>query len=54
LDPNNVRAYNERGRAYFNKDDYDRAIADYTQALKINPNHAAAKKNLELAQKLGR
>jgi tetratricopeptide (TPR) repeat protein len=28
----------ERGNAYADKGDYDRAIADFTQALRINPN----------------
>jgi tetratricopeptide (TPR) repeat protein len=30
-------AYNNRGLAYFNKKDYDRAIADYNRAIEINP-----------------
>jgi tetratricopeptide (TPR) repeat protein len=34
--------YNKSGIAYFNKDDYDRAIADYTSALRIDPNYAKA------------
>jgi tetratricopeptide (TPR) repeat protein len=28
-----------------NKKDYDRAIADHTQAIRINPNHANAYNN---------
>jgi len=33
-------AYNGRGNVYYSKRDYDRAIADYTEAIKINPNDA--------------
>jgi Flp pilus assembly protein TadD len=32
LDPNNAKAYRERGLAYNNKGDYDGAIGDCTQA----------------------
>jgi tetratricopeptide (TPR) repeat protein len=49
LNPNNNIAYYYRGLAYFrhgvvndNKGDYDRAIADYTQALRLDPNDANA------------
>jgi tetratricopeptide (TPR) repeat protein len=35
-------AYNGRGAAYFEKDDYDHAIADYTEAIKLDPKFAAA------------
>jgi tetratricopeptide (TPR) repeat protein len=31
-------AFMESGRAAFAKGDYDRAIADYTQAIRLNPN----------------
>jgi tetratricopeptide (TPR) repeat protein len=31
-----------RGNEYFDKGDYDRAIADYTKAIEINPNYAKA------------
>jgi lipoprotein NlpI len=34
-----------RGIAYFDKGDHDRAIQDYTQALRLNPNFAAAFNN---------
>ena len=33
-------AYNNRGRAYRDKGDNDRAIADYTEAIRINPKYA--------------
>ncbi len=34
-------AYSWRGSAYDNKDDYDRAIADYDQAIRLDPNEAS-------------
>jgi tetratricopeptide (TPR) repeat protein len=48
---NTAEFYFNRGNAYDNKVDYDQAIADYTQAISINPNLAAAKEGLENAQK---
>jgi tetratricopeptide (TPR) repeat protein len=33
----NGNVYNDRANAHFNKGEYDQAIADYDQALKINP-----------------
>jgi TonB family protein len=35
-------AYDERGKAYVNKGDYDRAIADFTMFIQLNPDHADA------------
>ncbi len=35
-------AYHNRGVAWFYKGNYDKAIADYTSALEINPNYAEA------------
>jgi len=40
LNPNNAVAYGVRGDAYSKKNDYDKAIADYSQAIKLNPNNA--------------
>jgi len=34
--------YNNRGAAYDDKRDYDRAIPDYTEAIRLNPNLASA------------
>jgi tetratricopeptide (TPR) repeat protein len=41
-DPKDVRAHRERGEAWFNKKDYDRAIADYDQAIVLDPKDARA------------
>jgi len=40
--PKDAAAYIQRGRDYLNDGDYDRAIADFTQALQLDPNSAAA------------
>jgi tetratricopeptide (TPR) repeat protein len=50
IDPGNAMAYNNRGGAYYNKKDYNRAIADYEAALRIDPNHALARDNLAKAR----
>ena len=34
-------AYSIRGKAYYKKGDYDRAIADYDQTIRLNPNCGA-------------
>jgi len=38
--------YNNRGHAYFNINDMERAIADYAEALRLEPNDATARGNL--------
>ncbi len=35
-------AYNNRGIAYDEKGQYDKAISDYTKAIGINPRHVQA------------
>jgi tetratricopeptide (TPR) repeat protein len=42
LDPNDARAYYNRGNSYRAKGEYERAIADYTRALELDPNDARA------------
>jgi tetratricopeptide (TPR) repeat protein len=40
--PRDVEVYKNRGSAYQVKGDLDRAIADYTMAIEIDPKYAAA------------
>lgn len=42
-------AYNNRGNAYVAEGEYDRAIQDYDQAIKVNPNYAKAFNNRGVA-----
>ena len=35
-------AYNNRGLAHYDKEDYDRAIADFTQAIRLDPKFGKA------------
>jgi tetratricopeptide (TPR) repeat protein len=39
---NIAKAFGNRGNAYFGKGQYDRAIEDYDQAIRLNPNYAFA------------
>ena len=48
---NRVVAYHNRGYSYFRKVQFDRAIADYTQAIKLHPRFALAYNNRGLAYK---
>jgi tetratricopeptide (TPR) repeat protein len=51
LDPNKDYIYDTRGNAYFLGKDYDKAIADFETALRLNPNNAEHKQNFEKARK---
>jgi len=42
-------AYNARGAAYFAKDDFDGAIADYSEAIRLDPKITQAHKDRGLA-----
>jgi len=46
--PDESRAYNYRGVAWFYKGNYDRAIADCTRAVELNPRYADAYHQLAL------
>ena len=47
LNPNYALAYNNRGVAYSNKGEVNRAIADYRKALEIDPYYSTPKNNLK-------
>ncbi len=44
-DPNNFRAYKDRGNVYFRKKEFDRAIADYNKAIELSPDYFLAYNN---------
>jgi tetratricopeptide (TPR) repeat protein len=43
LNPNaGASVYGPRGHAYYRKRDYDRAIADYNEQIRLNPDDVGA------------
>jgi tetratricopeptide (TPR) repeat protein len=48
LNPNYAPAFNNRGAAYFDLGDNDRALKDYSMAIQINPSYADAYRNRAL------
>jgi len=49
LDPKDAAAFSSRGDAYYDKGEFDRAIQDYDQVIRLNPTSAAAFNNRGLA-----
>lgn len=47
--PDDAAAYCERGNAYHNLQQYEQAIADYTQAMTLNPDNSEASKGWSVA-----
>ncbi len=47
--PNDADAYNNRGFAYYLKQEYDRAITDYNKAIELDPKYAMAYNNRGIA-----
>ncbi len=43
--PNVLKAHTQRGLAYYDQKEYDKAITDYSQAILINPNFAGGYNN---------
>jgi PGF-CTERM protein len=42
LNQNYTEAYNNRGAAYYDLKQYERAIEDYSKAIELNPNYVGA------------
>jgi serine/threonine protein kinase/Tfp pilus assembly protein PilF len=42
LDPDDARFYYDRGNAWLEKEEYDRAIRDFDEAIQLDPNNAPA------------
>jgi tetratricopeptide (TPR) repeat protein len=51
LDSNYILAYINRGVSYFHLKEYDKAIGDYTEAIRLHPGDANAYYNRALAYK---
>jgi tetratricopeptide (TPR) repeat protein len=49
LQPNPSTTFNNRGNVYFEKGDYDHAIADYSEAIRLDPNVAIYYSNRGMA-----
>ena len=49
VDPNYAEAYNIKGIIWYIRDEYDKAIQNYTKAIKINSNYEMAFYNRGLA-----
>ena len=52
LNPDDAIAYNNRGGAYYLKEEYESAIVDFTKAIDLNPNYAEAYNNRGVAYHL--
>ena len=46
LNPNSEEAYKNRGNAYCEIGQYEKAISDYNKAIELNPKYVAAYNNL--------
>jgi len=49
LDPYSTTAYNNRGNAYGNLDQFEKAIEDYAEAIRLDPRSTLAYANRALA-----
>ena len=49
LTPDDAQARNNLGSALASQGNYDEAIRQFQEAVRINPNHADARNNLALA-----
>ena len=49
MNPDLAEAYHNRGLAWAEKDEYDKAIADYSEAIRLKPDYAKAYFNRGIA-----
>ena len=49
--PTSAEAYVNRGNAFYNQGNYQAAISEYNEAIRLNPEYATARTNRENAQK---
>ena len=52
LNPDDASAYNNRGGAYYLKEEYKPAIVDFTKAIQLKPDYAEAYNNRGVAYHL--
>jgi Tfp pilus assembly protein PilF len=51
LKPDLARPYNARGYAYLRARDYQHALSDFNDAIRLDPNYVNAYKNRAVAKK---
>jgi len=51
FEPNDAKAYLDRGNVHLDEGNYDEAIADYSQAIRLDPNYVAAYNDRGIAYK---
>ena len=51
LDPDNAIAHNNMGLIYIDKRDFESAEREFSEILRIFPNHPTGLKNLEFAKR---
>jgi Tfp pilus assembly protein PilF len=52
MEPNNASAYNQRGTAWYYKKNDERAIKDFSEAIRIKPDYALAWHNRGTAYRM--
>ena len=54
LDPEHVKAYNNRGVSYSNLKQYGKAVEDIKKAAELDPGESIYRENLEICRRLMR